>query len=62
LGDPLAAQDNARLHQALAAQAAAAKGSANTNSLDRIINHLAKESLERQLHDEGTLNINDHLP
>ena len=62
LGDPLAAQDNARLRQALAAQAAAAKGSANTNSLDRIINQQAKQNLEIQLHNEGTLNINDHLP
>jgi tetratricopeptide (TPR) repeat protein len=62
LGDPLAAQDNARLHQALAAQAAAAKGSANYNSLDRIINQQAKQNLENQLHNEGTLNINDHLP
>jgi tetratricopeptide (TPR) repeat protein len=62
LGDPLAAQDNARLHQALAGQAAAAKGSANYNSLDRIINQQAKQNLENQLHNEGTLNINDHLP
>jgi tetratricopeptide (TPR) repeat protein len=62
LGDPLAAQDNARLRQALAAQAAAAKGSANYNSLDRIINQQAKQNLENQLHNEGTLNINDHLP
>jgi len=62
LGDPLAAQDNARLHQALAAQAAAAKGSANNNSLDRIINQQAKQNLENQLHNEGTLNINEHLP
>jgi hypothetical protein len=46
----------------LAAQAAAARGSANNNSLDRIINHLAKESMENRLHDEGTLSINDHLP
>jgi tetratricopeptide (TPR) repeat protein len=62
LGDPLAAQDNARLHQALAAQAAAAKGSANNNSLDRIINQQAKQNLENQFHNEGTLNINEHLP
>jgi tetratricopeptide (TPR) repeat protein len=62
LGDPLAAQDNARLQQALAAQAAAARGSANNNSLDRIINHLAKENMERQLHNDGTLNIREHLP
>jgi Flp pilus assembly protein TadD len=62
LGDPLAAQNNARLHQALAAQAAAAKGSANYNSIERIINQQAKQSLEIQLHNEGTLNINDHLP
>ena len=62
LGDPLAAQDNARLHQALAAQAAAAKGSANYNSLDRIINQQAKQNLEIRLHNEGTLNINEHLP
>jgi tetratricopeptide (TPR) repeat protein len=62
LGDPLAAQDRARLQQALAAQAAAAKGSANYNAIDRIINQQAKQALEIQLHNEGTLNINDHLP
>lgn len=62
LGDPLAGQDNARLQQALAAQAAAAKGSANYNSLDRIINQQAKQILENRLHNEGTLNINEHLP
>jgi tetratricopeptide (TPR) repeat protein len=62
LGDPLAAQDNARLHQALAAQAAAAKGSANYNNIDRIINQQAKQQLENRLHDEGSLNIDDHLP
>jgi tetratricopeptide (TPR) repeat protein len=62
LGDPLAAQDNARLQQALAQQAAAAKAGATRNSIDAIINRQAKESLEIQLHNEGTLNINDHLP
>lgn len=63
LGDPLAAQDNARLHQALAAQAAAAaRGITDRSSLDRIINQQAKQNLENQLHNEGTLNINDHLP
>jgi tetratricopeptide (TPR) repeat protein len=62
LGDPLAAQDNARLQQALAQQAAAAKSSSNTNSLDAIINHVAKEQLENQMHNDGTLNIDDHLP
>jgi len=62
LGDPLAAQDNARLQQALAQQAAAAKSSANSNSLDAIINHVAKEQLENQMHNDGTLNIDDHLP
>jgi hypothetical protein len=62
LGDPLAAQNNARLRQALAAQAATAKGSANANNLDRIINQQARRNLEIQLHNDGTLNINDHLP
>jgi hypothetical protein len=62
LGDPLAAQNNARLGQALAAQAAAAKAGANNNSLDRIINQQAKQNLENQFHNDGTLNINDHLP
>jgi tetratricopeptide (TPR) repeat protein len=62
LGDPLAAQDNARLQQALAQQAAAAKSAANSNSLDAIINHVAKEQLENQMHNDGTLNIDDHLP
>ncbi len=62
LGDPLAAQDDARLKQALAQQAAAAKAGANRNSIDAIINRQAKENLEIQLHNEGSLNINDHLP
>lgn len=62
LGDPLAAQDAARLKQALAQQAAAAKAGANRNSIDAIINRQAKENLEIQLHNEGSLNINDHLP
>lgn len=62
LGDPLAAQDNARLQQALAQQAAAAKSGDSRDSIDRIINRQAKEQLEIQLHNEGTLNINDHLP
>ncbi len=62
LGDPLAAQDNARLQQALAQQAAAAKAGAARNSIDAIINRQAKEALEIQLHNEGSLNINDHLP
>jgi len=62
LGDPLAAEDNARLHQALAAQAAAAKGHANINSASQVIARQAKENLENQLHREGTLNINEHLP
>ena len=62
LGDSLAAQDNARLQQALAQQAAAAKSGRTGNSLDAIINRQAKESLENQLHNEGSLNINDHLP
>lgn len=62
LGDPLAAQDEARLRQALAQQAAAAKAGASRNSLDAIINRQAKENLENQLHNEGSLNINDHLP
>jgi tetratricopeptide (TPR) repeat protein len=62
LGDPLAAQDDARLRQALAQQAAAAKSGGTRNSIDAIINRQAKESLEIQLHNEGTLNINDHLP
>lgn len=61
LGDPLAAQNSAHLRQALAANAAA-KGGTNGNSLDRIINQQAKQNLENQLHDEGTLNINEHLP
>ena len=62
LGDPLAAQDNARLQQALAQQAAAAKAGGTRNSLDAIINRQAKENLEARLHNEGSLNINDHLP
>ena len=62
LGDPLAAQDNARLQQALAQQAAAAKSAGSWDSINRIINRQAKEQLEIQLHNEGTLNINDHLP
>jgi tetratricopeptide (TPR) repeat protein len=62
LGDPLAAQDNARLQQALAQQAAAAKSAANSNSIDAIINRQAKETLENQMHDDGRLNIDDHLP
>lgn len=62
LGDPLAVQDNARLQQALAQQAAAAKSGGTRNSLDAIINRQAKENLEIQLHNEGSLNINDHLP
>ena len=62
LGDPLAAQDNARLQQALAQQAAAAKSGDSRDSINRIINRQAKEQLEIQLHNEGTLNINDHLP
>jgi tetratricopeptide (TPR) repeat protein len=62
LGDPLAAQDNARLQQALAQQAAAARSGGSRDSIDRIINRQAKEQLEIQLHNEGTLNINDHLP
>ena len=62
LGDPLAAQDNARLQQALAQQAAAAKSGGTRNSFDAIINRQAKENLENQLHNEGSLNINDHLP
>jgi len=62
LGDPLAAQDNARLRQALAQQAAAAKAGGGRNSLDAIINRQAKENLENRLHSEGSLNINDHLP
>ncbi len=62
LGDPLAAQDNARLQQALAQQAAAAKSSGTGNSIGAIIARQAKENLENQLHNEGSLNINDHLP
>jgi len=62
LGDPLAAQDNARLQQALAQQAAAAKSGGGRNGLDAIINRQAKENLEIRLHNEGSLNINDHLP
>ena len=62
LGDPLAAQDNARLQQALAQQAAAARAGNSRSSIDAIINRQAKESLEIQLHNEGSLNINDHLP
>ena len=62
LGDPLAAQDNARLQQALAQQAAAAKSGGSRNGLDAIINRQAKENLEIRLHNEGSLNINDHLP
>jgi hypothetical protein len=62
LGDPLATQDNARLQQALAQQAAAAKTGSDWSSIDRIINRQAKENLEIRLHNEGTLNINDHLP
>ena len=62
LGDPLAVQDNARLQQALAQQAAAAKSGGSRNSLDAIINRQAKENLEVRLHNEGSLNINDHLP
>jgi predicted TPR repeat methyltransferase len=62
LGDPLAAQDNAHLQQALAQQAAAAKSAANSDSLDAVINHAAKEQLETQMHNDGTLNIDDHLP
>ncbi len=62
LGDPLAAQNKDRLQQALAAQARAAKSGANSNSLDRIINQQARQNLEIQLHNEGTLNINEHLP
>ncbi|MES2293878.1 MAG: tetratricopeptide repeat protein [Pseudomonadota bacterium] len=62
LGDPLAAQDNARLQQTLAQQAAAAKSAGGWDSINRIINRQAKEQLEIQLHNEGTLNINDHLP
>ena len=60
LDDPLAAQDNARLQQALAAQAAAAKGHANNNN--DVIAQQAKQNLENKLHREGTLNINEHLP
>ena len=62
LGDPLAAQDNARLKQALAQQAAAAKSGGTGNRLDTIINNQAKQNLENQLHNEGSLNINEHLP
>jgi tetratricopeptide (TPR) repeat protein len=62
LGDPLASQDNARLQQALAQQAAAAKSGADRNSLDAIINRQAKETLEARLHNEGSLNPNEHLP
>ena len=62
LGDPLARQDNARLQQALAQQAAAAKNIGSQDAINRIINRQAKEQLEIQLHNEGTLNINDHLP
>lgn len=63
LGDPLASQDNARLQQALAQQAAAAKSGGNPqDAISNIINRQAKEALENRLHDEGTLNINDHLP
>jgi tetratricopeptide (TPR) repeat protein len=62
LGDPLATQDNARLQQALAQQAAAAKNVGSRDSINAIINRQAKEQLEIQLHNEGSLNINDHLP
>ncbi len=62
LGDPLGAQNNTRLQQALAQQAAAEKAGANRNPIDLIINRQAKENLEIRLHNEGTLNINDHLP
>jgi tetratricopeptide (TPR) repeat protein len=62
LGDPLAAQDNARLQQALAAQASAARGGANNNSVSQVIGQQAKQNLENRLHNEGTLNINEHLP
>lgn len=62
LGDPLATQDNARLQQALAQQAAAAKNVGSRDAINAIINRQAKEQLEIQLHNEGTLNINDHLP
>jgi tetratricopeptide (TPR) repeat protein len=62
LGDPLAAQDNARLKQVLAQQAAAAKSGGTGNRLDAIINNQAKQNLENQLHNEGSLNINEHLP
>ena len=62
LGDPLAAEDNARLQQALAQQEAARQSGANQSSLDAIINRQAKQNLEIQLHNQGSLNINDHLP
>ena len=62
LGDPLASQDNARLQQALAQHAAAAKSGGIGNTLEAIINRQAKENLEIRLHNEGSLNINDHLP
>jgi tetratricopeptide (TPR) repeat protein len=62
LGDTLAAQNNARLQRALAQQAAAARSGANSNSIDAIINRQAKETLEARLHNEGSLNPNEHLP
>jgi Flp pilus assembly protein TadD len=62
LGDPLAAQNNARLRQALAQKAAAARSGSSWAGIDAIINRQAKESLEIRLHNEGSLNINDHLP
>ncbi|MEP6668536.1 MAG: tetratricopeptide repeat protein [Chthoniobacter sp.] len=62
LGDPLGAQNNARLQQALAQQAAAAKAGADRNSIDAIINRQAKENLERRLQNEGSLRLGEHLP
>ena len=62
IGTGAGTNDTARLQQALAQQAAAAKSGDSRDSINRIINRQAKEQLEIQLHNEGTLNINDHLP
>jgi tetratricopeptide (TPR) repeat protein len=62
LGDPLASRDNEELQQAIRAQQAAASAHASSNTFAATVNMIAKQNLENQLHNEGTLNINEHLP